>query len=362
MPMSEPSGTADDLESKLIGVQRRDPEKLKESLLPWLRGKIGDAEEITLPLPVAPKAGGSSEVFFIDPIIRKKHEVRQEHLVVRIEAAGHRIYEFPSIERQYRTMAALGKIGAVPVPAMYWMEDDKGILGESFLVMERVSGSVPYDFYHSKGLLFDALPRAREEMWLSALQAIAAIHSADVRSFEFLGRPELGPTGLQQEMAVWDSYSRWIGLPLKPVQERAHRWLHDRLPTQMPPGLTWGDARVPNMIFRDNACRAVLDWETVSLSGAENDLGWMLFYDWFASDGHGIPRLDGIPGRDATVEIWTELTNRKPVNLSWCEVFATWRFSLIRDHALHLAGIDRMPGLPSPDPVHLRLEELIKSL
>lgn len=356
--MSELSDLDAEWERKLIGVERRDPKGVSEKLLPWLYSKIPDAEEITLPTPTTPPAGGSSELFFIDPLVRTGGETRLHQFVLRIEAADHRIYEFPSIERQYRTLDVLAKSGVTRVPAVYWMEHDKGVLGESFFVMERVDGTVPKDRYHSSGLFAEATPAAREEMWLSALAALTAIQDVDIQQLEFLRRPDLGASDLEQELAVWDSYCRWIELPLDRIQQRAQRWLHDAVPGATPPALTWGDARIPNMVFKDNACRALLDWETVSLSGAEADLGWLLFYDWFASDGHGVPRLDGIPDREATTRLWSEGVGRSPIDLHWWEVFAFWRFSIIRDHALNLVGIDKMPGVPYPDPVLRRLEEL----
>ena len=40
------------------------------------------------------------------------------------------------------------------------------------------------------------------------------------------------------------------------------------MPDERPTGMARGDARLGNMVVHDDACRAVLDWETVSLGGA----------------------------------------------------------------------------------------------
>jgi aminoglycoside phosphotransferase (APT) family kinase protein len=247
---------------------------------------------------------------------------------------------------------------------MLWYEEDKSILGESFFLMERVHGTVPRDLFHSDsdGLFARSAPAEREAMWLSAVKAMAGIHVVNAQDYAFLDRPQWGRTALDQEMAIWDSYSRWSGAALQPIQVRARLWLDDNKPTAVPQSLAWGDARLGNMIFRDNACVAVLDWETVSLCCAEADLGWWLFYDWYASDGlgQGAPRLEGVPTAAATLKFWEDLTGRKAKNIEWFVVFATWRFSMICDRAVSLSRI-RGPEivLPDPNPVLLYLERSI---
>jgi aminoglycoside phosphotransferase (APT) family kinase protein len=199
-------------------------------------------------------------------------------------------------------------------------------------------------------------------IWLSAIQSLARINSVEIEPFRFLARPSFGDTGLDQEIVVWDSYMHWSGAPIRPVQERARRWLSDHFPKERPIGLAWGDARPGNMIFRDNTCVAVIDWETVSLAGAETDLGWWLFYDWFVSEGFGVQRLPGLGTREETIRVWEEFVGRKALNMHWHEVFATWRFSLISDRAGLLAremGAQNAPPADVTSPHARRLEMLL---
>ena len=353
--MPEANTQSTEFDEELMGVVRRDVEELKTRLQPWFREKIAGADDIVLHLPTTPKSGGSSETFLIDVDIYERCAKRSERLVVRIEPTAHLIYQQPSLERQYRTLQLLGQQGRVPLPQTWWYESNAAILGAAFFVMGRVDGTVPDDRYHISGLFVAASPSEREAMWYSALEALANIHLACKDDFGFLDRAELGSSALDQEMAVWDMYADWMGVPVGPIQERAQRWLRDRQPHDMPAGLTWGDARVPNMIFADGACKAVLDWETVSLCGPECDLGWLLFFDWLVSTGHQAPRLAGVPDRDATLQFWSKLVGRSPDHIEWAEVFATWRFSMIRDRALHLANVK----IQEPDSLIDRLHYLV---
>ena len=48
------------------------------------------------------------------------------------------------------------------------------------------------------------------------------------------------------------------------------------------PVLSWGDARLANILWRDFEPTAVLDWEAVAIGPRELDLGWMVFFhDYF---------------------------------------------------------------------------------
>jgi aminoglycoside phosphotransferase (APT) family kinase protein len=316
----------------------RDPETLRQALLVWLHERLPAAEAIALPILRRPDAGGSSETLFLDPVITERGTERREAWVLRIEATGHQVYEDPSVARQYRVMQSLALTGAVPVPQVLWLEADRSVLGAPFFMMQRVAGSIPDSLHHSKGYLAEVSPAERAEIWTSAIETLARIHSVDVEPFAFLARSQQGVSGLDQELAVWDSYLSWSGIAVRPIQQRARRWLEDRLPANRPTGLAWGDARPGNMIFRHHRCVAVIDWETVSLGGAETDLGWWLFYDWFMSDGIDVPRLPGVPDRDATIKLWESFAGRKAHDMEWHEVFATWRFSLISDRARLLAS------------------------
>lgn len=95
------------------------------------------------------------------------------------------------------------------------------------------------------------------------------------------------------------------------------------------PRLCWGDARLGNMLFREGRCVAVLDWEMATLGDPESDLAWWLYFDRHHSEGSGLPRLPGIPSREATIARYEEWTGRRVRHLAWWELFAGFAFALI---------------------------------
>ena len=100
------------------------------------------------------------------------------------------------------------------------------------------------------------------------------------------------------------------------------------------------------MIFREERCVAVLDWEMVSLGNPVQDLAWWLFLDWHHSAGFDAPRLDGFPSREATVARWESLTGFSARHLHYYEVFAAMRFAVIM---VRVVALVREAGLPIPD-------------
>jgi aminoglycoside phosphotransferase (APT) family kinase protein len=341
---------------------RRDPAMLHSAVLAWIRARLQAAETIVLAPLTAPDAGSSSETLMMDVSIHAHGATSLMHWVLRIQATTHQVYQDPAVERQYRVLDVLVQASNVPVPHVLWFEPDASILGAPFFVMERVDGIVPCEMYHSRGVLAEASPREREAMWLSAIEALAGIHRVDTSLLPFLDRPELGSSGLDQEISAWDQYVDWAHTPPHPTLLRGRRWLADHAPPLRATGLAWGDARLGNIVFHDNRCVALLDWETVSLGCAETDLGWWIYYDWAITEGAGVPRLAGIGGRAETIAIWEGCSGRRAAAMEWHEAFATWRFAIISERAIELAeaaGTKLPVSSGDGNPAIRRLAQLI---
>ena len=231
----------------------------------------------------------------------------------------------------------------VPGPHVVGLEMDPSVLGVRFFVMEYVPGLIPSDRPHwsQSGWLADATSAQRHRLWESAVTVMARIHQVDPGRASFLQRPDDGPSGLEQAVAHWSRYFVWAaGGRSHPVMDAGREWLEAHLPSVPVTGLAWGDSRIPNMIFRDFRCVAVLDWDMVSLAGAESDLGWWIIQD------HGAPRrLAGIGTPRETVDLWEEASGHRANDLHFSLVFNAFRLGAIRMRlARQLAAEDRLPS------------------
>jgi aminoglycoside phosphotransferase (APT) family kinase protein len=313
--------------------QQRDPEVTRRQLTPWLASKMPGARDLTI-TNLAPPAltGFSSDTLLFDLAWTEDGRMHQEGFVIRIEPTACTVFPEYDIAQQFRVMQTLRAASDVPLPRIYWLEESPTVLGAPFFVMGKVAGRVPPDNppYHAAGWMTEISPAERAALWWDGLDVLARIHRLDWQRLGLHSLDRTGAPGLDAQLDYYTRYLTWAarGRP-QPVAEAAYAWLQRHKPVGEPLGLCWGDARIGNMIFADGRCRAVLDWEMATLGNPIQDLAWWLFLDRHHSEGIGLPRLDGLPGRDETVARYEELTGRPVAHLEYYEVFAAFRFAVI---------------------------------
>jgi aminoglycoside phosphotransferase (APT) family kinase protein len=131
-----------------------------------------------------------------------------------------------------------------------------------------------------------------------------------------------------------DAFEWARGESENPIVEAARDWLIVHKPDEEEPEtLSWGDARLGNLIFRDFKVVGVIDWEMVSLGPPLQDLGWWFWVER-ALFGHlhtGNPSdpksLPGFPSREATLERWSELTGYSTKHIDFYEVLSGFRLA-----------------------------------
>lgn len=314
---------------------QRDLARDAANLEAWLAERLPEARELAVRDFRAPEASGfSNDTLLFELETRGPAGVRREPLVVRIQPTGFQVFPEYDLGLQFRAMELLAKTD-VPVPRVRWLEeDDRAVLGAPFYLMDRVEGRVPTDRppYHAGGWMTEISPAERAAIWWGGIECMARIHRLDPEAagFGFLAQPALGATPFRQQLAYYERYLAWSarGLP-QPTLEAALAWLRAHEPDDPRTVLLWGDARIGNIIFDGTRPAAVLDWEMVTLGSPEEDLAWAIFVDRHHSEGMGVPRLEGFPGFEETVERYQALTGFEVRNLHFWQVFAGFRFGVI---------------------------------
>jgi aminoglycoside phosphotransferase (APT) family kinase protein len=320
---------------------QRDLAADRARLTAWLQRRLPDATELRITDLVAPQSSGfSNETLLFDLEYARAGRPHRDPLVVRIEPMGEGVFPEYDLGLQFRTMQRLAATD-VPVPRMYWIEEaDRSVLGGAFYVMAQVKGRVPTDQppYHAGGWMTEASPAERAAIWWGGIEILAKIHQLDYRSLglDCLERPALGETPLDWQIAYYTRYLRWAanGRP-QPTTEAALDWLVRHKPSGEPTVLSWGDARIGNIIFDGTTPAAVLDWEMVTLGSPEMDLAWSIFLDRHHSEGLGVPRLEGFPSYEASVARYEALTGHRVRHLHYYQVFAGFRFAVIMTRIAH---------------------------
>ena len=316
--------------------EQRDSERSRAQLASWLAKALRADGDVTLSAFRGPGATGfSNETILVDACWKAAGRDHEKTYVVRVAPTGYALFPDAAFETQYRVLSILRGQTAVPVPTVRWYETDPSVLGAAFFVMDLVVGEVPPDNppYHVSGWLHDITPEHRARIWWGAIDTIAEIHALDWRELglDFLEHTELGAAGLPALLAYYERFLEQVEQqePV-PVARRALGWLQANLPQDEPLVLSWGDARVGNVMYDDDGGRvAVLDWEMVALGAPALDLAWALFLDRHHSEGCGVPRLEGFPDKAETIERYEARTGSKVEQLDFYEVFAAFRFCVI---------------------------------
>jgi len=325
----------------IVAPETRDLDVLGDKLRGWVESRMPEAREVAITNLTYPRgAGQSHETILFDLAWREGGQEFSQGCVVRIKPAGFTVFPDNLFEEQYRVMQAVHDSGLVKVARILWVEQDPGLLGQPFFVMEKIAGRVPVSIphYSKTGFLFDASPAKRRHLWDAAVRQLASIQLVPLAGLEFLEGPPNARRGLIQE---WDKYNRFVEWVQEddycrqefgPLLKAAVARLEADWPENQPEGLVWGDARIGNMMFDDNFdVVAVMDWEQPSLGGALQDLAWFtVLSDTMHGPNASIvgQYLEGMGSRAETVALWEEVSGKSAADLEWYEDFSHLKMSL----------------------------------
>jgi aminoglycoside phosphotransferase (APT) family kinase protein len=162
-----------------------------------------------------------------------------------------------------------------------------------------------------------------------------------------LADPGRGLGGLDQQIPHYQRFfeNSAAGEP-NPTIEAAFDWVKANRPAEERLVISWGDARLGNMMFGpDQEVTAVLDWELAGLGSPELDLAWWLFFNRHHTEGVGAPPLPGFPSPAEAVARYQELAGYQVQNLHFYEVFAALRTSVMM---VRIAQVMTLGGLLPP--------------
>ena len=314
----------------------RDLATTRKALAAWLSEQVDDTVTVS-ELDIPPTNGMSSETLLFDAAWRGA----THRLVARVAPDPANLPVFPAydIGAQFRVIRELAELGTVPLPTARWCEEDTSVLGAPFFVMDRVDGVVPPDilpYNFGDCWLFHASPDEQDRVQRGSVEVLAAIHAIDdaPRRFAYLDAGGDAPTPLRRHFTKERAYYDWVaGDERSPLLDDCFAWLDEHLPADEGPArLSWGDARIGNVLYRDFRPVAVLDWEMATVGPRELDLGWMIFLHRFFEDiahDYGLPGMPHFLRRDDVAATYEELTGHTPRDLDFYTMYAATRHGVI---------------------------------
>ncbi|MEV7431855.1 phosphotransferase family protein [Nocardioides sp. NPDC092400] len=232
--------------------------------------------------------------------------------------------------REARIQQALAST-AVAVPRILHVEQDLGVLGVPFYVMEWHEG-----VFVAKTLpAVLSAPERRREAGLAFVDQLIQLHLVDhaAAGLDGLGRGEaFAARQLHVFGKLWQSH-RTRDLP---QLEAAEEWLRRHVPADAGrPTLLHGDFRLANVMFAPDEpvrVRALLDWELSTVGDPIADLGYLLSTYPERPQERGAllseaaaAATGGFPSRRDLVERYAATTGADLSSLSWWVTLAFWR-------------------------------------
>lgn len=314
-------------------------------LASWLTARTGSTTPVTITnLHLNDANGMSSDTVLFDATWTPPDDgtTRSGRYVLRRapDMAATPVFPTYDLTGQVATMTAVARHSSVPVPRVAWDEPDPAVLGRPFFVMERVDGLVPpdvlpYTFGDSWVTEGDATNLVR--MQSSMVDLLAELHAIDdpTGRFAHLELDTPGDTHLARQLADVTAWYQWScgDSSRSTLIESALEQLTATLPDD--PGETvvsWGDARIGNVLFVDHAPVGVLDWENAVLGPRELDVVWLTYSHRVFQELTVDLGAAGLPGflrfEDVT-EAYSERTGHELVHLRWHLLFAATRWAIV---------------------------------
>ncbi|HEY7072926.1 MAG TPA: phosphotransferase family protein [Acidimicrobiales bacterium] len=332
-------------EGDAVGMSRssRDRDDVRDRLERWLARRLPEGAEPRITgLEATSATGMSNETLLLSACWQERGEPRQERLVARLAPDPRDVPVFPSydLERQFEVIRLVGEVSDVPVPRVWWSEPDPDPIGTPFFLMGHVDGRVPPDvmpYTFGDNWLHDADPadqRCLQDETVSVLARLHAVEGPEER-FGFLRPDAPGDTPLRRRVATaraWYDFAAADGFA-SPLVEQGFAWLDAHWPaSEGETVLSWGDARIGNMLFDGFRPAAVLDWEMATLGPRELDLGWLIYAHRIFDDIAGAFGLPGMPGfmeAGDVAERYEALTGHRLSDLAFYGTLAALQYATV---------------------------------
>lgn len=313
----------------------RDPAELARRLDAWLDTRLPGARALD---PVVPDSNGMSSETVLFGLDHPRAPATGCALRLAADPAAYTVFPRYDMARQYRVLRLVADRTDVPVPRTLWLEEDEVPLGAPFFVMERAEGRVPPDvmpYTYEGNWLHAATDAERARLEADTLSVLARLHDqVPVEEAGFLRLPGTG-SPLRQHVEAQRAYYSWVvaGRTPSPVIERAFAWLEANWPQdEGDTVLSWGDARIGNIVYDGFAPVAVLDWEMAALGPRELDLAWTIYLHRFFQDltlAMGQPGLPRFLRRSEAERRYAELTGHTPRAMEFHTLYAALRHAVV---------------------------------
>lgn len=266
--------------------------ELNDTALGHYLAKEGSIPGLKLPI-VSTKIGygQSNPTYFVDDDAGTRFILRKKPSGTIISPVAHQV------DREYRVLAALGKVEGFPVPRVYALCMDPSVIGTAFYVMEFVKGRIITD-----PDLGELSPTDKRKAWFSLVETLAWMHSIDPDSIGLEGFGK--KTGFYarhcntfsrieaQQAQVKDIKTGKVLGRAHPEFDSIVDYIRKNLPGDRY-SIVHGDYKFDNVILHPTEPRviAILDWELSTIGHPLMDCVYVVSPFWNTVTKAGDPSM-----------------------------------------------------------------------
>lgn len=240
-----------------------------EKLTTYLRKRYPEHPEIRVKgLTVVP-GGRSKETTIVE--LENGGDLPKE-LVLRKDQAIS-IVESKAAD-EYAVLDVVYRLGGVPIPRPILFERDESILGGTFLLMEKASGTRQGEFFPE----YLCTVEDKKAIGTQLAQILGRLHSMDVGEFKgshLDTKADMKKALLERIEEKYRLNTVQMEMPPNPSVEYAYHWLLENVEIALTGDmcLLQGDLGLHNMLIDENRITALLDWELVRIGLPASELG-----------------------------------------------------------------------------------------
>lgn len=289
---------------------------VQEKIVGYLESKMPSARNLALSDFVHSAGGWSHEIYVFFASWNEDGRAMRRGFCLRKDPGSGLLRELSSLREQFRVIKALEATSA-PTPKAYWYEEDPSILDGPFFVMEKVEGEVPNPWSRA-GKQFYADAAKRGKLPRSFVEALASLHNLDWRGagLDFIGVPGDGKDFALREIAKWESLIAQSIRKPEPVLIELLMWLKANAPETRRLAFVHGAYRTGNLIIKDDAIAAIIDWELQVIGDPMYDVAYVLSN----LNREGSPLLSCVVEREFFLDYYQQLTGLT-IDLEVCRYY-----------------------------------------
>lgn len=288
----------------------------QDKIIAYLQTKLPHAQDLSLTQFTHSPGGWSHEIYIFYAHWKEHGREVTRGMCLRKDPGVSLLRNLSVLKDQYRVIQALEPT-PTPTPKVYWYEEDPTLLGGPFFIMEKVEGEVPNP-WSKVGKQYYAEAAKRGKLPRSFVETLASLHNLDWQAagLDFLGVPGPGNDFALREVAKWESLIQQSLRKPEPVLTEVLMWLKAHAPKTQRLAFVHGAYRTGNLIVKDDAIAAVIDWELQVIGDPMYDVAYVL------SDlnREGSPLLSCVVEREFFLDYYQQLTGL-PVDLDVCRYY-----------------------------------------